>query len=257
MKNTILLSAVGVTVISVLAFASGFWLKDSMTKETKWVHEAETIDMTGEAVIDTPIQFVRIKAKVTANDLTNPATAKISSDETVHTLIAACIRHDIQRSAIDGSQVYVGPNLEYSSDERKEKQIGYEALRSLNIRLNDLPKLDSLLTDMVRDNKVSIQGLEFGSDEAESAYNRALKEAVAVARRRADQLAAAAGFKITSIVDVDDTGWADFLRSLKACSASRSDEKINEASSFTKNTMTITAKVHVQFAVEPIDKHPK
>jgi len=256
MKSTILLSAVVVMVISILAFAAGFWLKGTTMKESTWVHE-ETIDMTGEAVTDTPIQFARIKARVTANDPTNPATAKIASDGTVNSVIAACTRHGVQRSAIDGSQVYVGPHLEYSPDERKEKQTGYEALRSLNIRLNELPKLDAFLTDIVGNNTVSLQGVEFGSDEAEDAYNRALKEAVAVARRRADQLAAAAGFKITRIADVDDTGWADFVRSLKACSVSRSDEKINEASSFTKNTMTITAKVHVQFAVEPVNTSPK
>jgi uncharacterized protein YggE len=257
MNRTILVSAVAVMAVSILAFASGYWLKVVTTEEPRWVRQ-ETIDMTGEAVTDTPVQFATIKARVTVRNPTNPATAKLESDVTVNALIVAAAGHGIQRQAIDGSQVYIGPHLEYIPEERKDKQSGYEALRSLAIRLNDLPKLDAVLTDLVRLPTVTIQGVAFGSDDAEEAYNRALNQAVAIARRRADQLAAAAGFRITCIKDVDDTGWSDFVKTMTQCSTGPTgDEKINEASSFTKNTITVTASVRVQFTVVPLTTDDK
>jgi uncharacterized protein YggE len=249
MTKTILTSAVAVMVVAILSFSSGYWTKGVSTKERRW-YNSETIDVTGEATADVLVEYARIKAKVTVHDPANPATAKIMSDEIVKTIISSCGKHSIVRSDIDGSHVYVGPRMQYNHEERRQEQHGYEALRSLTVRVNDLDKLDTVLTELVSQDAVTIEGVEFGSDKAEDAYGEALDQAVQVARMRADRLAEAAGFKIVRIADIDDIGWAEFVRDLRgSISEMPLDAKVKAGSSFTKNAITIKAKVSVKYDV--------
>ncbi len=172
-------------------------------------------------------------------------------DEDVRALLTACDSMGVARTDVDGSKVSVGSVREWNKERERQIKTGYQAKRSLTIKLKNLEKLDDVLTRLVGTPSVAIDSVAFGSTQSEKAYAEALSKAVEAARTRAKTLTEAAGLELGDIRDISEEG-VQGSGVIMDCMTEYSGVEgvtIEKASSFTKNTLKMPARVSVTFAV--------
>jgi uncharacterized protein len=83
---------------------------------------------------------------------------------------------------------------------------GYVARNSVEVRVDDLPKLGEIIDAAVSSGATSVGGIRFDLKDRDGAEREALRRAVADARARADALASGAGVKIDRVLRIEEHG---------------------------------------------------
>jgi uncharacterized protein YggE len=84
--------------------------------------------------------------------------------------------------------------------------IGYQVSNSLTVRVRDLSKLGAIIDQSVTLGINQGGDIQFTNDKPEAAMEEARKSAVADAMARAKTLAAAAGIKLGSVIEISENG---------------------------------------------------
>ncbi|MEA2596918.1 MAG: uncharacterized protein QOF01_3387 [Thermomicrobiales bacterium] len=82
---------------------------------------------------------------------------------------------------------------------------GYQVSNQVNVTVRDLDKLGSILDTVVGQGANAIYGISFYVDDPSAAASQARTLAVADAKKKADELAAAAGMKVGRILSISET----------------------------------------------------
>lgn len=93
---------------------------------------------------------------------------------------------------------------EYDYHERKRTLLGYVARNTVEVRVDDLPKVGEVLDAAVGAGATNVSGIRFGLKDRAGAEREALKLAVEDARERAGALASAAGMRVDRILRIHD-----------------------------------------------------
>ena len=85
--------------------------------------------------------------------------------------------------------------------------VGWRAVNILSIRLRDFTRLGAIIDAAARvlGNDAQISGITFTVEDTDAVARRARDQAIANARERADQIAAAAGVRIVRILSITET----------------------------------------------------
>jgi hypothetical protein len=89
----------------------------------------------------------------------------------------------------------------------KQETTNYVANQQLSVVIHDVTKVGSVIDSAVKAGANDVGGIEFGLTDAATSKNAAFKEAVAVARTKAETLAAAAGASVGSVVRIDENSY--------------------------------------------------
>jgi len=89
----------------------------------------------------------------------------------------------------------------------KQETTNYVANQQLSVVIHDVTKVGSVIDSAVKAGANDVGGIEFGLTDAATSKNAAFKEAVAVARAKAETLAAAAGASVGSVVRIDENSY--------------------------------------------------
>ena len=89
----------------------------------------------------------------------------------------------------------------------KQETTSYVANQQLSVIVHDVTKVGSVIDSAVKAGVNDVGGIEFGLTDAATSKNAAFKEAVAVARTKAETLAAAAGASVGSVVRIDENSY--------------------------------------------------
>jgi uncharacterized protein YggE len=84
--------------------------------------------------------------------------------------------------------------------------IGYQVSNALTVRVRDLSKLGAIIDQSVTLGVNQGGDIQFTNDKPESAMEEARKNAVADAMARAKTLASAAGVKLGSVIEINESG---------------------------------------------------
>ncbi|MEA2584191.1 MAG: uncharacterized protein QOF33_2276 [Thermomicrobiales bacterium] len=82
---------------------------------------------------------------------------------------------------------------------------GYQVSNQVNVTVRDLDKLGSILDTVVGQGANAIYGISFYVDDPSTAASQARTLAVEDAKKKADELAAAAGMKVGRILSISET----------------------------------------------------
>ncbi len=94
------------------------------------------------------------------------------------------------------------PEFDYANNRQTLR--GYLARNAVEVRVDDLPRLGSILEGAVSAGATNVSGVRFDVKDRDGAEREALRMAVADARARADAAVAGAGVKVERILRIEE-----------------------------------------------------
>lgn len=90
-------------------------------------------------------------------------------------------------------------------DREYRKVVGYRAVNSINVNINDIDKVGTVIDTALANGASDVDSLNFGLKDPSAARNTALKNAVTDARSKADAIASTLGVQITGVQRVSES----------------------------------------------------
>jgi uncharacterized protein YggE len=156
---------------------------------------------SGEAVVKRAPDraFVSIAAESRAK--TSRDAQKLNA-EAMTSVLGKLKSSGIPGDAIQTTGYDIQPEFDYANG--KQTVRGYVARNSIEVRVDELPKLGDILDIAVGAGATSVAGVRFDLKDRTGAEREALKLAVEDARARANAAAGGAGLKVDRIVRIEE-----------------------------------------------------
>ena len=108
----------------------------------------------------------------------------------------------IPQDAIQTAAFDLQPEFDYANNRQTLR--GYVARNTLEVRVDDLPKLGDVIDSSIGAGATTVHGVRFDIKDRAAAEQEALRMAVADARQRADAAAAGAGMKVERVLRIEE-----------------------------------------------------
>ena len=156
---------------------------------------------TGEAVVKRAPDraFVSIAAESRAR--TSKEAQRLNADA-MSAVLAKLKAAGLAGDAIQTTGYDIQPEFDYNNG--KQTLRGYVARNSIEVRVDDLPRLGDILDVAVGAGATSVAGVRFDLKDRSGAEREALHHAVEDARARANSAAAGAGLKVDRVVRIEE-----------------------------------------------------
>jgi len=159
------------------------------------------VTVAGEGTVSVPPDMATIHLGVT----TQAASAREASDGNARrmtALLTAIKGGGIGESDIQTNSLSLQPQMGGGNTPRIT---GFQASNQVTVKVRDLSALSGLLDKMIAAGANDVSGIEFAVSERSKALDRARKDAIEDARRKAELYATAAGAKVGTVVSISDT----------------------------------------------------
>ncbi len=144
-----------------------------------------TISVTGEGTATAPPDMATIHTGV----VTRASTAKealAANNKAMEGILSALKGHNVAPKDVRTSQFNVRPVHNRDQDGRTlPEMVAYEVTNQVRVRVRQLPHLGAVLDSLVQAGSNQVSGISFGLADPGSVLDRARREAVADARRKA------------------------------------------------------------------------
>ena len=164
-----------------------------------------TITMSGTGSVKGPPDMAEITAGVTSQAPT-AAAALAANTANMNRVFAALEKQGIARRNIQTSNFSVSPSYTNRTPNETPRLTGYQVSNQLHIILEDVTKLGAALDALVTAGSNQMHGLNFSIKEQAPLLAKARAAAVADARTRAQQYAAAAGVTLGPVQSISESG---------------------------------------------------
>ncbi len=164
-----------------------------------------TIAMSGTGTVKGPPDMADISAGVTTEAPT-AAAALAANTAAMNRVFAALEKQGIARRTIQTSNFSVSPNYSSRTPNETPRLAGYRVSNQVHVILEDITKAGMALDALVAAGANQMNGLNFSIKEPAPLLAKARSEAVADARLRAQQYAAAAGVALGQILSISEGG---------------------------------------------------
>ena len=156
---------------------------------------------TGEAVVKRAPDraFIAIAAESRAR---TSREAQRSNAEAMTTVLARLKAAGLAADAIETTGYDIQPEFDYGNG--KQSLRGYVARNSIEVRIDELPKLGEILDIAVAAGATTVAGVRFDLKDRTGAEREALQRAVEDGRRRAEAAAAGAAMKVDRIIRIEE-----------------------------------------------------
>jgi uncharacterized protein YggE len=131
--------------------------------------------------------------------------ARAAAAQAMTAVLAAITGAGVARADVRTTLLSVAPRYDYQGTEGP-RLVGYDLANVVEVTVRDLDSLASVIDGALGAGATSLDGLTFRLDDPREAERTARTSAVAVARARAEVLAAAAGVAIGGVVDIVEGG---------------------------------------------------
>ncbi len=164
-----------------------------------------TITMSGTGTVKGPPDMADISAGVTTEAPT-AAAALAANTAAMNRVFTALEKQGIARRNIQTSNFSVSPNYASRTPNEAQRLVGYRVGNQVHVILEDVTKVGAALDALVAAGANQMNGLNFSIKEPAPLLAKARVEAVADARLRAQQYAAAAGVTLGPIQSISENG---------------------------------------------------
>jgi uncharacterized protein YggE len=164
-----------------------------------------TLTMTGSASAKAAPDMADISAGVTS-DAPTAAAALAANSASMNRLFAALDRLGVTRKNVQTSNFNVSPVYANRTPNEAQRLTGYRVNNDVHVILEDIAKVGATLDALVAAGANQMNGLNFTIKDPAPLLARARADAVADARVRAQQYAAAAGVALGPIQSLSEGG---------------------------------------------------
>jgi len=155
------------------------------------------VHVSGQGSVQVVPDQVVIDISVTTTD-DDLIRVRESSDRDARKILTLANKHGVADDGFEVDRL----RLTFSYNEQLRRRI-YQVHRDVDLRLNDLGKLDGLLSDLLDDSSLKILGIRFVTSQTRQHEFEARKRAVSDAKEKATQLAELNGLKLGDARQID------------------------------------------------------
>ena len=159
------------------------------------------VTVTGEGTVSVPPDMAMVHLGVT----TQAASAREASEANARrmtTLLTAIKSGGIAESDIQTSSLSLQPQMGGGNTPRIT---GFQASNQVTVKVRDLSALSGLLDKTIAAGANDVSGIDFSVSDRSKALDRARREGLDDARRKAELYAGAAGAKVGAVVTISET----------------------------------------------------
>lgn len=159
------------------------------------------VTVTGEGTLSMPPDLATVHLGVT----TQAASAREASDANARrmtALLTAMKSGGIAQNDIQTSSLSLQPQMGGGNTPRIT---GFQASNQVTVKVRDLSALSGLLDNMLAAGANDVSGIDFAVSDRSKALDRARRDAIDDARRKAELYATAAGAKVGAVVSISET----------------------------------------------------
>ena len=131
-----------------------------------------------------------------------PREAQAANSATMSAVLAKLKASGLPPDALRTLGYDLQPEFDYANNRQTLR--GYVSRNSIEVRVDDLPKLGEILEGVVGAGATNVSGVRFDVKERDGAEREALNKAVADARARADAAASGAGLKVERVLRIQE-----------------------------------------------------
>lgn len=145
-------------------------------------------------------------ATISAGVVTQAPTAAAALSDNARRMAAATAalrRAGVGDRDLRTATLSLQPQYRYGEN-RAPELTGYQASNQLSVRFRDVARAGPILDTLVAQGINQISGPDFSVDQPEAALDEARTEAVAIARRRAEVYAKAAGLRVARMLSISE-----------------------------------------------------
>ena len=233
-------------VLRILALAAVL----ALTLGAAALAENATVTVSGSAQVsvatDHAVIHLGIRTKA-ATPTEAQAENKTRTDAVMKALIGDC---GIAEDKIATSSFSIYTMTEYVGLSNQEKQY-YQVMHELSVTVADIDRTGSVIDVAVEAGANIINYVSFEASGMKEAYDKALQEAIANAKRKAELIAATSGMKLGNLVSVSTLGsGSDFYSNSFRMTAAEEDAG-GAATKLAPGTQNTSATVNVTWELIP------
>lgn len=192
------LLAVGTLAGVLVASLAGIAAQPAHAQDTS-TDQVHTISVSGTGTIKAKPDVADVSLGVSIQrDRAGDASAEAA--DAMAKVIESLLANGIAEDDIQTTQLSLDPVYNYNRD--PAVIVGYNATNIVSVTVRDLAKLGSIVDAAVDAGATNIGGISFRVDDSAALTVQARDAAMADAKAVADQLAAAAGVRITGVVSI-------------------------------------------------------
>lgn len=161
------------------------------------------------AMAEATVKVAPDQAQIDIGVITQAQTAQAAAQQNAQKLdtVINALRRALDKTAEIKTVGYsLSPNYRYPATGGQPTITGYTASNVVQVKLDDLKQIGSLIDIAAQTGSNTIQGLRFMLKDEQAARAEALQQAARKARAKADALAAALGLKLQRVLHVDESG---------------------------------------------------
>ena len=158
-----------------------------------------TVEGTGKAIGIPDIAEVYLSV-VAENKDSDTAQSEVSKK--MEDIIANLKSKDIDKEDIKTTEYTIYPNYDYRSS--TQKITGYTARQTVSVKIRETDKTGEILASATSLGANQIGGVNFTVEDPEELKSEARKDAFAEARRKAEEMADAAGVHLGRVVNINE-----------------------------------------------------
>lgn len=230
----------------VMALAAAVGLS-AMSVQASELPDGPHIVTSGTASVDAvpDIATLAIEVNIPAKDA---ATAKKQADDRVAQYLSFLDKNGVVKKDINAANLRTQPDYDYQNGKSVLK--GWRAVRTVEVTLRDIEKLNSLLDGALKAGLNEIRSVSLGVAQPDSYKDKARKAAIDDAVHQAEQLAAGFNAKLGPVYSVryhvSNYQPSPMVRMMKADAAPVSAQETYE-----QPTIQFADQVDVVFELEP------
>jgi uncharacterized protein len=163
------------------------------------------IAVVGRGVVERAPDKVSVQVGVSTRG-TTPSAAMDANSGAAARVVAFARQFGVEQRDLRTGSVTLSETFRTAGEPGRPRQEpdGYAATNTVTIVLRDIPRLGTLLRELLNQGANRINGVAFGLTDAAEGGDEARKAAIADATRKATLLAAAANVKLGRVLRIDD-----------------------------------------------------
>lgn len=195
---------------------------------------------TGKVTVKPDVAFVNAGIRIQAQ------TVK-SAQEQINTIInkvsAEVKSLGVEAKDIQTTNYNVNPDYDFSAGTQKIK--GYTASTTLAIKMKDIDKINNVIDAVTQAGANEISGITFDVDDKAKIENEAREKAVAQAKKKAEDAAKIAGFKLGRIINYSEGSYDPQPGLFRATEVNIAQEKTQLEPGSSEISITVTLSYEI------------
>lgn len=229
-------------IAAITLYSSVYAFAEEATKESR------TISVHGEASVKAKPDKATVSFAIISREA-NAESARKANAETSKKVLNSVRKLGVDEANMRLESLNINEKKEYNGRSKKYELVGFEAVRSFVIELNELDKLAELVATVVQKGSNRLRNVEYGLQDEDSYRIKALRQAVRQAKAKAELLLKPLDEKLGRVQKLNEGYSQRPVMPYRAFSA-MSKMADAEPEAYSQGDLDITATVDAIFAIE-------